>query len=183
MKFLYDYFPVICFFIAYKFFGIYAATATAIAASFFQMGFFWFKKHSFEKLHVITFVLILTLGSFTLIFHKPIFIQWKPSIIYWIFGIVLFGSQFFSSSPLLQRMLSGKIELPSRIWGTLNLSWAIFFTLMGFANLYVVYHYSTNVWVDFKLFGTLGLTILFAVIQAVCISKYIRQVESSSSSS
>jgi len=177
MKFLYDYFPVICFFIAYKFFGIYVATAVAIGASFLQMGFFWLKNRSFEKLHVITFVLILTLGGITLIFHKPIFIQWKPSIIYWIFGAALLGSQFFSTTTLLQRMLNKKIELPPHVWRALNSSWAIFFIIMGFANLYVVYHYSTNTWVDFKLFGTLGLTILFAVVQAIYISKYIRQPE------
>ena len=175
MKFLYDYFPVICFFIAYKLYGIYVATATAIIASFLQLGCFWLKCRYFEKLHVITFILISILGGITLAFHQPIFIKWKPSIIYWLFGGVLLVSQYLSASPLLCRMLKDKIQLPNHAWNTLNMSWAIFFIGMGFLNLYVVYHYDTNTWVNFKLFGTLSLTILFMIIQALYIAKHLKQ--------
>ena len=175
VKFLYDYFPVICFFIAYKLYDIYVATAVAIVVSFLQLTCYWLKCRRFEKLHVITFILISILGGFTLIFHQPIFIKWKPSIIYWLFGGTLFVSQFLSASPLLCRMLKDKIQLPNHAWNTLNMSWAIFFITMGFVNLYVVYHYDTNAWVNFKLFGTLLLTLLFMILQAFYIAKYLKQ--------
>lgn len=173
MKFLYDYFPIIAFFIAYKLYGIYVATAITMIASAIQVAFHWIRTRTFEKLHVITMISVLILGGSTLIFHKEIFIKWKPSIIYWVFTLVLLGSQFLSSKPLLHRMLGDKISLPSKIWSRLNLSWAVFFLLMGALNLYVVYHFSTNSWVNFKLFGTLAMTLLFIVAQAFYMAHYM----------
>ena len=173
MKFLYDYFPIICFFIAFKFFGIYTATAVTIAASAIQVIANRLIHHRFEPIHVITFILILVLGGSTLIFHEDIFIKWKPSIVYWIFSITLIGSQFIYHQPLLQRMLGNKLNLASSIWLKLNIAWAIFFFLLGFLNLYVVYHYTTNTWVYFKLFGTLGLTIIFIIGQAIYMVRHM----------
>ncbi len=173
MKFLFDYFPIICFFIVYKLYGIYVATAATIAASALQVGFYWLKNRKFEKLHLITLALVFFLGGSTLIFHKVIFIKWKPSIIYWMFALVLVISQFFSKKSVLQRMLGDKIALPNKVWARLNLSWAIFFTLLGGLNLWVVYHFNTNTWVNFKLFGTLGLTLLFVIIQAFYMARHI----------
>lgn len=173
MKFLFDYFPIICFFIAYKFYGIYIATAVTMAASFLQVAFYWLKHRRFEKLHIITMILIFVLGGSTLILHEEIFIKWKPSIIYWIFALVLIFSQFFSEKPLLRKMLGEKIQIPNKIWNRINLSWAIFFILLGALNVYVVYHYTTNSWVNFKLFGTLGLTFVFVIIQAFYLARYM----------
>lgn len=175
MKFLFDYFPIICFFIAFKLWGIYVATGVAMGTSVLQVGVYWLQHRRFEKLHIITMIFILVLGSFTLIFHKPIFIKWKPTIVYWIFAVILIGSQFFGSKPIMHRMLKDKITLPTEIWTRLNMSWAIFFVVLGGLNLYVVYHYDTNAWVNFKLFGTLGLMLLFIIVQATYIAKHLRK--------
>lgn len=175
MKFLFDYFPIICFFIAYKLWGIYVATAVAMAASGLQLGVYWLKHRRFEKLHVITFVFIIVLGSLTLIFHKAIFVKWKPTIVYWIFAAVLFGSHFFGKKPLIHRMLGDKISLPDKVWPRLNMSWAIFFFVLGILNVYVVYHYDTNAWVNFKLFGTLGLMLVFIIVQSLYIARYMKK--------
>ncbi len=173
MKLLYDYFPIICFFIAYKLYGIYVATAVTIGASILQVAFFWLKNRRFETIHLITLAFVVVLGGATLIFHKAIFIKWKPSIIYWIFSIVLIGSHFFTTKPLLHRLLSSKISLPLKIWARLNITWAIFFLLLGFLNLYVVYNYSTSSWVNFKLFGTLGLTLVFIIAQTLYMARHM----------
>lgn len=178
MRFLFDYFPILVFFLTYKFYGIFVATAATIAASAIQMALYWIKHRRFEKLHIITFILVVLLGGSTLIFHKEIFIKWKPSIIYWAFAIVLFASQYFGKKkPIINRMLGDKINLPANIWIQLNTSWAIFFTLLGGLNLYVVYHYTTNAWVNFKLFGTLGLTLIFIIIQAIYMARHMQHDE------
>lgn len=177
MKFLYDYFPIICFFVAYKFYGVFVATAVTMAASLLQVGFYWLKHKRFEKLHVITLVLVMILGGFTLILHKAIFIKWKPSIIYWLFSILLLGSHYIGKKTLLERMLGDKITLPPKPWSRLNFSWAVFFMFLGFLNIYVVYHYSTNSWVNFKLFGTLGLMLVFVIAQAFYMVRFMEKTK------
>jgi len=175
MSFLFDYFPIICFFIAYKIGGVYWATLAAMAASALQVSFFWLRHHKIERLHLITLILILILGSMTLIFHKPIFIQWKPSVIYWLFAAALIGSHFVGTKKsLLAVMLASKITLPDAIWKRLSYSWAYFFIAMGIANIIVAYHYSLDTWVYFKLFGTLGLTLLFAIAQSLYLYRFIK---------
>jgi len=173
VKLLYDYFPIICFFIAYKLWGIYIATAVTMVASFLQVAGYWLVQRKFEKMHLITMALILLLGGSTLIFHKAIFIKWKPSIIYWLFSLVLLASHFIGKAPIIHRLIGDKIVLPKKVWAKINFSWGLFFFLMGFLNLYVVYNYSTNSWVNFKLFGTLGLTIVFVFIQVIYMSRHM----------
>lgn len=177
MKLLFDYFPIICFFIAYKFFGIFIATEVTMAACILQNITYWLMHKRFEKLHLITLLSVLILGGFTLFFHNIIFIQWKPTIIYWIFAGVLLFSQFFSHKNVLIRMLGDKISLPQKIWNTLNIAWSVFFIFLGFLNIYVIYHYSTNAWVNFKLFGTLGLTLAFTIAQAIYMSRHIQSTD------
>ena len=177
MKFLFDYFPILCFFIAYKVWGIYVATGVAMGASALQVSIYWLKHRRFEKLHVITLAFILLLGAMTLLFHKAIFIQWKPTIVYWIFALLLFSSHVIGSRTLVHRMLNDKIILPLKVWSRLNLSWAIFFLLLGGLNLYVVYHFSTNAWVNFKLFGTLGLIFVFIIGQALYIARHAQHTK------
>jgi intracellular septation protein len=174
MKFLFDYFPIICFFVAYKLWGIYVATAVTMATSFIQICVFWLCYRRFEKLHIITFVMVMLLGGSTLIFHKDIFIKWKPTIVYWAFGLTLLGSQIFSKKTIMQHMLDEKVSLPVLIWRRLNISWGIFFLVLGFINVYVIYNFSTNTWVNFKLFGTLGIIMVFAVAQSLYMSKYMQ---------
>ncbi len=175
MKLVYDYFPIICFFIAYKFYGIFIATAVTMAAALLQILIYWLIYRRFETMHLIMLAFILVLGSATLFFHKAIFIQWKPSIIYWTLGALLISSHIIGKKPLIYRMLSDQIDLPKKLWKRINFSWGIFLLMLGCINIYVVYHYSTNAWVNFKLFGTLGLTLLFGIIQILYLLCYMKE--------
>ncbi len=174
MKFLFDFFPILLFFIAYKVFDIYVATAVAIAASFVQVGWFWLQYRRVEKMHVITLLMITVLGGATLIFHDDTFIKWKVSVVNWLFGIAFLGSQFIGKKPIIQRMMEASVDLAAPIWLRLNLAWALFFISTGFLNLYVAYNYDLDTWVNFKMFGMLGLTILFIFVQALFIGRYIK---------
>lgn len=173
MKLLFDFFPIAVFFIAFKIYGIYIATAATMAASLLQVGAYWFKHRRFESLHVITLVIIILFGGSTLLLHDDLYIKWKPTVIYWIFALVFLMSSLIGKKPLIQRLLGGKMDLPKYVWSRLNLVWALFFLLMGVVNVYVLYHFNTNTWVNFKLFGTLGLTILFLIGQAMYMTKYL----------
>jgi intracellular septation protein len=173
MKLLFDFFPIVLFFVGYKFFGIYIATAIAIAASLIQVVLYRFKHQHYEKMHVFSFVVISILGGATLFFHNPWFIKWKPTGIYWVTALVFLSSAFVANKPIIQKMMEGNIHLSSLIWYRLNYAWSIFFIIMGSLNLYVAYHYSTEVWVNFKLFGGAGITLLFVLLQALYLTKHI----------
>lgn len=177
MKFLFDFFPILLFFIAYKVYDIYVATAVAIAASFIQVGWFWLQNRRVEKMHVITLVLMVVLGGATLLLHDEAFIKWKPSVVNWLFGAVFIGSQFIGKKPIVQRMMEASVELPQKVWNQLNSAWALFFIAMGFLNLYVAYNFDTDTWVNFKMFGMLGLTFLFILGQAFFIGRYVKEPE------
>lgn len=172
MKFLIDFFPIALFFIAYKIWGIYVATAIAIGTSVLQVSYEWIRFRKVDKMQWATLVLIVVLGGATLFFHKEIFIKWKPTIINWVFAAVFWGSHYIGKDPIIKRMMNAQIQLPSKVWSTLNYSWVGFFFLSGVVNLYVVYNFSTDVWVNFKLFGVLGMTFLFVILQAVYLSRY-----------
>lgn len=178
MKFLFDFFPIALFFITFRFYddpqeGVLAATAVAIIATVLQVLLFWLKNKRVEKMHIVTLVLITVLGGATLILKDPTFIKWKPTGVNWIFAIAFLGSQFFGDKPFVKRMMSHAVELPEKIWMKLNLAWVVFFTIMGFANLYVAFNYDLTTWVDFKTYGMLGLTILFVLLQAVFLAKHM----------
>lgn len=175
MRFLFDYFPILCFFIVYKIWGIYAATGAAIAACALQNIVYWLRHHRFEKMHLIVLASVAVFGGLTLIFHRAIFIQWKVSIVYWIFALVLLGTRWIAKKNPLEKMLGDKIQLPAFVWDRLNTAWVIFFIFLGMLNMYVIYHYSMNAWVDFKLFGTLGLTLVFVIAQAIYMSRHMEK--------
>ena len=177
MKFLFDYFPIICFFIAFKLKGIYFATAIAMIISAIQVTVFWFIYRKVEKIHLITLLMILILGGTTLLLHDPLFIKLKPSVIYWVFSIMFFATQWIGQQTLTERLLGDKLKADKSIWKVINLSWALFFLLLGFLNLYVVYHFSTNAWVNFKLFGTLGIMLVFIILQSIYLSKHSTAIE------
>lgn len=174
MRLLFDFFPIFIFFIVFKIAGIYVATGTFLIATCIQMGVYWYLHRRFEQIHVITFVLGLLLGGATLMLHDEMFIKWKPTAIYWAFSLTFFATQLFGKKTLIQRMMESKISLPHPVWQRLNLSWGLFFALMGTLNLYVIYHFDTNTWVNFKLFGLLGLTFIFVVIQALFLGRHIK---------
>ena len=176
MKFLTDFFPIVLFFIVYKIAGIYMATAVAIVASIAQVAFthFWQKK-KIETTQWLTLAIIVVMGGATLLFHNELFIKWKPSVIEWAFALVFLCSQWFAEKPLTQTLMETNLQLPPEVWTRLNMSWVIFFASMGFLNLYVIYHFDTNAWVNFKLFGMLGFTLVFVLWQAFYISKYMKE--------
>jgi intracellular septation protein len=167
MKFLFDFFPIILFFAAYKLFDIYVATAVAIAASFIQVGIVWFKNKRIDNNHLVTLVILVLFGGATIILHNEMFIKWKPSVVNWIFAVAFLGSQFIGNKTIIERMMGSNITLPSPVWTRLNMGWVIFFIGLGIANLFVVYNFDTDTWVNFKLFGMMGLTVLFIIAQAV----------------
>jgi len=176
MKFLFDLFPIILFFIAYKIYGIFTATAVAIVASFLQVGIYWLKHRTVEKTHLVTLVLIAVFGGLTLVLQDETFIKWKPSVINWLFGIVFIGSQFIGNKTIVERMMGGNISLPHVVWPKLNLAWSLFFIFLGFANLYVMSYYDTDTWVNFKLFGMTGLTLTFLLAQGIYLTRHLQEV-------
>jgi intracellular septation protein len=182
MKFLYDLFPLLLFFAAFKFYDIYAATAVAIAASFAQVGYFWFRHHRVETMHVVTLAVIAVFGGLTLLLHDDTFIKWKPTLVYWILGALVLASQWFGRKTIVERMMSAQIALPAQVWKRLNLSWGIFFAALGAVNIYVAFYYGLDldaetrqgIWVNFKVFGLLGITLLFVVVQAFFMTKHMQ---------
>ena len=171
MKLLFDFFPIILFFVTFKFFddqhqGILAATGVVIVATTVQVAFTWLRHRKVENMHLVTLALVVVLGTVTLLLNDEIFIKWKPTVVNWLFAIAFLASQFVGKRPLVERMLGSNVTLPAAIWTRLNLSWVVFFIAVGFINLYVVYNYDTDTWVNFKLFGLMGLTLAFVAAQA-----------------
>jgi intracellular septation protein len=175
MQMLFEFLPIIVFFAVYKLNGIYAATAAAIIISILQVTIFWIKHKRVDRIQLGMMIMIAGLGTATLIFRKPIFIKWKPTVINWLFALLFFVTQYVGKQPLIEMMFQGKVQLPDAIWRKLNFLWIGFFSFVGFANIYVAYHYSTNTWVNFKLFGVLGLTVIFIIAQAFYLAKHVRE--------
>ena len=175
MKFLTDLFPILLFFVAFKVYDIYVATAVAIAAAFVQVGYQWMRHHKVEKMQLITLLLLVVFGGMTLILHDPVFIKWKPTVVNWLFGAAFFLSPLFGGKTLTERMMSHAVELPSSVWVRLNVAWGLFFIAMGALNLYVAFNYSEDIWVNFKLFGMMGLTLLFVIAQAFFMARYMEE--------
>jgi len=175
LKLLLDFLPIGLFFIAYKYFNLMVATQVAIAASLAQLIWLRVSTGKYQKVNLISFLSILILGGATLLLKNDIFVKWKPTAVYWALASALLFSQLFTNKPLLQRFGENSIKLPTRIWRQLNLVWCIFFILLGIINLYVVYNFSTSAWVNFKLFGTLGLTILFVILQSLYMARHAQE--------
>jgi len=177
VKFLFDLFPVILFFIVFKTLGIYAATAAAIIATLAQIGWVKFRHGKVDGMLIASGVIIVVFGGATLLLHDETFIKWKPTVLYWLFAIVLSSAELFWNKNLIRTVMQQQITLPDPIWRRLNHAWAGFFALMGVLNLYVAYHFATETWVDFKLFGTMGLMIVFVVLQSLYLGKYMKEPE------
>lgn len=177
MKFLFDLFPVILFFITFKLYGIYAATAVAIAATFVQIGWVWFRHRKVETMLWVSLVIIVIFGSATLILQDETFIKWKPSVLYWLFAGALLVAHMVFKKNLIRVMMKEQITLPETVWGRLNACWAAFFAAMGGVNLYVAFNYSTETWVNFKLFGFMGLMLAFIILQGLLLAKYLEDKE------
>jgi|TARA_B110000261_G_scaffold26946_1_gene29854 intracellular septation protein len=208
MKQLFDFLPIVLFFVIYKFFldlpdelllgvnsllpfmaltpgnhsdAIYLATLVAILATIIQVGISATILKKVEKMPLITLGLLVVFGGATLLLKDPLFIQWKPTAINWLFGLGFLLSQFIGKKPLVQRMMSQAISIDDdRVWLKLNLSWVLFFALSGLANLLVApaidplgFGFTESTWVDFKLFGLMGMTIAFVIAQAFYLSRFM----------
>ena len=175
MKFLFDFFPVILFFVAFKVADIYVATGVAIAATFVQVGWLKLRGRRVEPMLWASLAIIAVFGGATLVLQDETFIKWKPTVLYWLFGAVLALSALVFRRNLIRAMLSEQMQLPDPVWARLNLSWVGFFVFMGAANLWVAYTFSTDLWVNFKLFGGMGLMLLFVVAQALFLARYVEE--------
>jgi intracellular septation protein len=175
MKFLFDLFPVVLFFAAFKLFDIYVATAVAIAATFLQIGWLKWKRRKVDTMMWVTLIIIVVFGGATLALHDETFIKWKPTVLYWLFGAVLGAAELLFRKNLIRAMLGEQVRLPDAAWSRLNWSWAGFFVFMGTANLYVAFNFSTDTWVNFKLFGGMGLMLLFVLLQAAFLARHIEE--------
>lgn len=173
MKFLFDLFPVILFFVAFKVFDIYIATGVVIAATAVQIGWVWHRHGKVDTMLWVSLGLVVVFGGATLILHDETFIKWKPTILYWLFAVTLFGSARFFGKNLIRTMLDKQVELPDALWPRLNYAWMSFFAVMGVLNLWVAFNYSTDTWVSFKLFGGMGLMFVFIILQGMLLAKYI----------
>lgn len=171
MQLLVEFFPIIIFFAAFKLYGIYVATGAVIVAMGLQIAFQWLRERTVNKMLLTSGALVLVFGVATLALRNPIFIQWKPTIVYALFAGAFLGSHYIGSRTLVERAMGHVMELPARTWRQLNWVWVAHFAVLGVANIYVVYNYSEATWVNFKLFGTLGLTLLTIVAQAVWIAR------------
>ncbi len=175
MKFLFDLFPVILFFAAFKLGDIYLATGVAIAATFVQIAWSWLRHRKVENMMWISLAIISVFGGMTLLLHDETFIKWKPTVLYWTFALVLAVSALLFRKNLIRALMQEQITLPEAVWTKLNLAWVGFFTFMGIANLAVAFAFgfSTDAWVNFKLFGGIGLMLVFALLQGLMLSRYI----------
>jgi len=208
MKQLFDFFPILLFFILYKFYldlpdelilsvnawiplmeltpgessdAIYLATLAAIVVTLVQVVGAAIIVKKVEKMPIITLALLIVFGGATLALKDPVFIQWKPTAINWLFALVFLGSQLIGSRPLIERMMGQAIDITDkRVWGQLNVAWVVFFVVAGIANLIVApeidplgFEFSEDTWVDFKLFGLMGMTIVFVIGQAFYLAKYM----------
>lgn len=179
MQFFYEIFPVFLFFIAFKFYGIYVATVVGIVTTFIQVivNRLWLKQ--WDKKQLITLAVFLVFGGMTLYFHNPIFVKWKPTIVFWIFAIAILITQYFTYKPLAQRLMENILQdkgvVPSLVWRRLNLIWAVFFMILGGVNLYVAYAYDNDAWVNFKFYGVTGALFIFSVLQALYLARFMTE--------
>ncbi|MEY4929266.1 MAG: hypothetical protein RL279_1005 [Pseudomonadota bacterium] len=176
-KFLFDLFPVILFFIAFKFFGIFTATAVAILATLGQIIYSKLRHGKVEKMLLVSGAIIGLLGSITLILHDKSYIMWKPTVLYWVMAAVLLLSNLFFKKNYIQQIMSKMIDAPTAIWTRLNYAWIIFLISLGFLNLYVAFNFDENTWVNFKLFGVTLMMFLFIIGQSLALKNYLIEEE------
>jgi intracellular septation protein len=175
MKFLFDIFPVVLFFAAFKFYGIYVATAVAIAATFLQIGWLWLRGRKIENMLWVSLGVIVVFGGATLLLQNETFIKWKPTVLYWLFAGALGIAALAFKKNLIRAMMEAQVTLPDPVWSRLLASWIAFFAIMGVLNLAVAYNFSTDAWVNFKLFGGIGLMVVFVILQALMLSRYVEE--------
>jgi intracellular septation protein len=206
MKLLFDLFPVILFFAVFKFAGaqpeaaqafasqylsflvvdgaisaqqapILLATAVAILATLAQVVWLLLRRRHVDTMLWVSLVIIVVFGGATIYFHDELFIKWKPTVLYWCFSMALLGAQLILRKNLIRSLMGQQMTLPDPVWGKLNLAWGAFFAAMGVLNLYVAFNFPLELWVNFKMFGFLGLMIAFVIAQTAYLSRYLKEPE------
>jgi intracellular septation protein len=173
LKFLFDFFPVILFFVAFKAADIYWATGVAIAATFAQIGYVLARRRKVSGMQWASLAIIGVFGGATLLLRDETFIKWKPTVLYWLAGVVFLGALAFRQNLVKAVMSEGGLELPEPVWTKLAIAWGVFFLFKGTLNLWVAHAFSTETWVNFKLFGGMGLMLAFVLAQAWWLSRYL----------
>lgn len=174
MKILLDFLPIAVFFVAFKLFDIWVATGVAIAATVIQIAWLRWSTGKVEPMQWLSLGVIVLFGGATLLAHNDTFIKWKPTVLYWLMGGALAIGQLVFKRNLLKSLMGAQMTLPESAWRSLSWSWTAFFAAMGVLNLWVAFHYDTDTWVNFKLFGGLGLMVVFVIGQALYLSKYMK---------
>ena len=177
MKQLFEFLPIVLFFVTYKLYDIYIATEVMIVATAVGVALAWLKYREVTTMQWITLILAVVMGGLTIYLHDERFLKWKLSIVEWLFGSAFIGSQFIGEKPFVERMMGNNLTLPAAVWKRLNLMWGIFFISVGFINLYVMYNFSTDDWVTFKTFGVPILTVIFIAAQMIFLYKYIPETK------
>ena len=206
MKILFDFFPIILFFASFKFaegrpdasahlatdwFGfmvnggvvgpkegpIVMATVVVIAATLAQIAYLKLRGRRIDMMLWVSLALVTVFGGATIWFHDETFIKWKPTILYWVMGLAFLLAPVVAGRNLLRTLLGEQVELPDPVWARLNVAWVLFFAVMGVLNLWVAFNFPLDTWVNFKLFGGIGLTLVFTLVQGLYMSRYIEQDE------
>lgn len=176
MKQFLDFIPLVIFFAVYQYTkDMVIATGTLILATAIQVALLWLRDRKVQKVHLITLVAVLAFGGLTVFLRDDVFIMWKPTVVNWLLAVALIGSHRFAGKNLIRKMLESNMKLPEVIWARLNMAWALFFAVTGILNLYVAFNFSQETWVNFKVFGLLGLTLGFAFLQILILSRHIKE--------
>ena len=177
MKFLFDLFPIILFFVAFKLADIYTATIVAMIATIGQILWVYYRHRKIDAMQWISLLMIVVFGSLTIFLHDKTFIQLKPTALYWLFSGALFISAQFFQKNWIQVLMGKQVTLKEKnahsVWHRLNMAWATFFFVMGALNLYIAFEFSEETWVNFKLFGSTGLLLVFVILQGVWLAKHM----------
>ena len=179
MKQWLDFIPLLLFFIAFKILGIFPATLVLLVATLVVYGGIWIATRHLDRNQVITVVATLVFGGITLLLHDVTYLKWKATVINWIFAVIFLGSHFIGTRVMIEHMLGHAITAPAAVWRKLNVAWTIFFICSGALNLYVAFTWSMDNWLSFKVFGNLGITLLFVVAQTFYLRPYLQREDSS----
>ena len=197
MKFFFDFFPVLLFFLTYKFFGhvpdelinlanqvpfvsidpsnpkdaMFLATLVIIIATIVQNILHFYVYRRFEKMHLVSLALLLVLGGATVIMKDAKLLVWKVTVVNWLFGLVFLGSQFIGEKNIVQRLMGQAFEATKSVWIRINLAWVAFFAIIGIVNLYVYNTFGEDNWVNFKFYGLMGSTFVFVIAQSIYLMK------------
>ncbi len=202
MKLLFDFLPIILFFVTFKYaeahkawaaafatqnFGkwvlggvvgeteapVLLATMVVVAASLAQVAWIKARGRKVDMMLWVSLVLVVVLGGLTVYFHNETFIKWKPSALYWAMGLAFWISPLLFGKNLLRSLLGDQIQVSAKVWHRLNFAWVAFFALMGLLNLWIAYSFATSVWVNFKLFGGIGLMLVFVMAQGLYLGRHL----------